>query len=266
MISLWDKQLMRMYFRLYLSALPWLFSFSLLAQTELTFEPGVQHLRMLDRHASPLAYQTTGTNLGLHFRKEKNNRLLSMRGSFMISQLEPVDASLFRYNFNGEKNTISAALAISHLWKHQRIPSFWWGATLNYNAFVDFEGVANFPWATLYGDVGLRARRDFLVGEKITLQVDAGLPLVGVVTRQPYNFIPRVEEEEPGVPSLLKLGTKVATWNSYQRFDFGLAGKLELGRRWTLRPEYRFHWARYTTPDVLRLYRQEVVVGLSYKF
>jgi len=262
-----SKQLISMCLRLSLFALLLLLSSTtLLAQVELAFEPGVQHLRMLDRHASPLAYQTTGTNLGFLFRKEKNDRLLTIRATYLNSQLEPVNASLFRYNFNGDKNTTAATLAINRLWKHRRIPSLWWGLSASYNALVDFEGVANFPWATLYGDVGLKVRKDLSVGEKISLELEAGLPLVGIVTRQPYNFIPRVEGEEPGVPSLLKLGTKVATWNRYQRLDFSLAGKIELGQHWSLRPAYRFHWARYPEPKVLRLYRQEVVVGLSYKF
>jgi len=184
----------------------------------------------------------------------------------MVSQLEPANADLFRYNFNGEKNTIAAALAISHLWKHQKIPAFWWGPSLSYNALVDFEGVANFPWVTLYGDVGLKFRKGVSVGEKVKLQFEAGLPLVGIVTRQPYNYIPRVQGEEPGVSSVLKLGSKLATWNNYQRLDFGLAGKIELGPRWALRPAYCFHWARYSKPAVIRLYRQEVVVGISYRF
>jgi len=242
-----------MYLRFYYCSLLLLISFTLLAQAELAFEPGVQHLRMLDRHSSPLAYQTTGTNLGLHFRKEKNSRLLSIRVAYMNSQLEPVDASLFRYNFNGDKNTTVAALAISHLWKHRRIPSLWWGVSTSYNALVDFEGVANFPWATLYGDVGFKIRKDLSVGDKVNFVVEVGVPLIGMVTRQPYNFIPREEGEEPGVPSLLKLGTKVATWNNYQRLDIGLAGKIKLGQRWVLRPAYRFHWVRYSEPNTLRL-------------
>ncbi len=256
-----------MNFRQHLFTLVFLLCASaLVAQTELVLEPGLGHLRILDRHASPLVYQTTNPQLGLRLLKIKNKRLLDVRVSYMNGQLEPADADLSRYEFKGDKNTNTFALAASRLWQHQRDSSVWWGVSAGYNVYIDFVGIANFPWATLYGDVGLTLRKDFAIGEKICLSATVGLPLLGVVTRQPYNFIPRIEGEEPGVSSLLTLGTEVVTWNSYQRTDLSLSGKVKLGQRWTLRPTYRFHWARYTEPKVIRLYRQELVASLSYKF
>jgi len=75
----------RYYMNFHLSFFFFLLSSTVFAQTELALEPGGQHLRLLDRHASPLIYQTTGVSFGLHFRKEKNNRQLSIRANYMVS-------------------------------------------------------------------------------------------------------------------------------------------------------------------------------------
>lgn len=254
-----------MYLSLRFLTLGLLFSLSLSAQSELVIESGLQHLRILDRHASPLIYQSTAPGFSLVFRKEKPNSFLSTRANLMISQLEPANGSLFRYDFKGTKNTIAAGFVIDYLRKNDAEKTLWWGGSLNYSALIDFEGVANFPWATLYGDLGLKVRKDFSIGDKFRLQGEVGLPVIGLVTRQPYNFIPRREGEEPGVPSLFVLGTKVVTWNKYQRLDMGISGSIKLGDRWLLRPAYRLHWARYTAPKTIQLYRQKLVLGVSYK-
>ncbi|MEM9930436.1 MAG: hypothetical protein AAF840_11500, partial [Bacteroidota bacterium] len=154
---------------------------------------------------------------------------------------------------------------LDYLIKQQEDKQLWWGGSLTYQALIDFEGVANFPWATLYGDLGVKLRRDFTIGERLTLQGEVSVPIVGLVTRQPFNYIPRRQGEEPGVASLLALGTEVVTLNKYQRFNLSLSTPLPIGKRWLLRQSYNFHWFRYAEPKPISLYHHQLIFGLYYQ-
>ncbi|MEM9529221.1 MAG: hypothetical protein AAGA31_21605, partial [Bacteroidota bacterium] len=235
----------------------------------LFLETGLQHTRMLDRHASPLSYAVTALQNSLGYENRKPKRLWSGHLTYSLGQFQPANGDLPRYEFDDSQlNSYLIGFGLSYLrrWRSNENSTTYLGASLTYEMMVDFEGIANFPWLTGQGDIGLDYRREWKGKGKSIWHVAVGLPLVGHIVRQPYNFIPRRDNEEPGVGSALAVGSKIVTWDSYQKINFEAGIAWPLSDRWTLRPTYRFQWFRYTDPKPISAYRHELVARINYHF
>lgn len=235
----------------------------------LILEAGLQHTRFLDRHASPVPYAVTALQNSLGYENRRLQRIWSARLTYSLGQFQPANGDLPRYEFNGSSlnsNLIGLGLGYLRRWKEKEKSTSYLGASFQYGLMVDFEGIANFPWLTGQGDIGIDYRYEWQNKGKSTWHIAVGLPLVGHIIRQPYNFIPRRDNEEPGVASALAIGSKVVTWDKYQKVNLEVGLAWPLNDRWTLRPTYRFQWFRYAEPKPISAYRQELVARINYHF
>lgn len=223
------------------------------------------HLRQLDRHASPIIYALTAPQIGLGVQKVKQDTYWwEAQLNFSIGQIKPADRDLYQFQSIGNLNTILVGLRgqyLRHLSNNQHL-----GVALLFGLGIDFEGIAQFPWSTGQGYLGVSYRKTWTSPKGNQWIVNASLPVVGLVIRQPYNFIPRRDNETPGVSSLLATGTKLASWGSYQRADLAVAYRLSLNDKWAFEPGYRFSWFHYELADDIRAYQQTLHLRLVKKF
>ncbi|MEM0995152.1 MAG: hypothetical protein AAGI49_19130 [Bacteroidota bacterium] len=230
---------------------------------------GLHHFTMLDQHASPVVYTINAPIAQIGYQHQNTQRILCFNLYFGLGQLKASDNDLPTLNTDLGRSTTIAGLDV-YYWKDlERQSENWqhaWGGSFQYDFMIDFEAVGNFPWAMSQAVLGVNYSSAYLFENGNQLKASVGLPLLGIWTRLPYYSIPRTQGKVPGVGSYFAEGTKLATWNNFQRIDLSLAYQFSLNERWQLCADYQFAWFHYTLPDDIFAYQQQLNLQLAYSF
>lgn len=227
---------------------------------------GIYHISILDQQASPLVYRGHASTIHVGFDREKKNAL--WRYDFNYGWLG-FHASNPDYRFEKrEFKGTYGALRISHLRTlsetGKSVISL--GAMLQQEVVLDFEGVADFPWIFGQGGVFAKGSWEYQLSEQQTLSAKLAFPLFGWITDMPYNQIPRIEGRVPDEITVIKEGTRMVSWNSYQRIDLGLGYTFKLSERWQLYADYQWAWFHDKTPRDFWAYQGVLMVGVGYRW
>ncbi len=230
----------------------------------LQFNIGLDHGRLLDRHASPLVYTYSMPHFSRAYFNQKPNRQWRVWLQASLGNMARRNDELRTTEVQGT-NTYAVGLGFSYLkpWKQSTTQRHLLGGSLRLDLISDFEAIAEGPWITAQGRVAVDYRFEKQLPNGHQLSLQASLPVLGIVARQPFHFIPRTAGQAPAINSFLKKGTSIASWNKYQRLDFQLSYQLPLGNRWTLAPSYNFSWFRYSEPKPVSIYQQQATIQLS---
>ncbi|MEM6700900.1 MAG: hypothetical protein AAF599_21030 [Bacteroidota bacterium] len=230
---------------------------------------GLHHFTMLDRHATPVIYKVNAPITQLGYQHQDAKRTLAVDLYFGLGQFKASNSDLPVLDSDLGLSTTIAGLDIQY-WKNLNSQTEHWqhalGGSLQYDFMIDFEAVGDFPWAMSQATLEVNYSRTYLFENGNRLNASIGLPILGIWTRLPYYSIPRTQGKVPGVGSYFAEGTKLATWNNFQRIDLSLAYQLPLNERWQLQAGYRFVWFHYTIPDDIFAYQQQLNLDLSYSF
>lgn len=231
------------------------------------FQLGTEHGRLLDRHASPLVYTYTMPHFALGFLNQNDKRQWRVWAQLSLGNIERRNDELRTTEVEGT-NTYSVGLGLSYLrsWKQSQQWQHYLGGSLQLNLISDFEAIAEAPWASGQGRLAIdyQLARKMSNGNRLSAQIS--LPLLGIVARQPYHFIPRNPGQAPGFASFLDKGTSIVSWDKYQRVDLEIGYQMQLGERWLLTPSYSFSWFRFSAPRPINTYQQQLGLRLGYRF
>lgn len=243
----------------------------LLGQNNKTFSLslGVQNFTMLDQHASPVIYQLNTPIAKLGYQHQNPKRMLTFDLYFGLGQLKASDNNLPILDSDLGLSTTAAGFDVYYRrslssntdnWQHSL------GASFQYDFMIDFEAVGDFPWAMSQAAFEINYSRAYLFENGNRLKAMIGVPVFGIWTRLPYYSIPRTQGKVPGVGSYFAEGTKLATWNNFQRIDLSLAYQFQLNEKWQLQAGYQFAWFHYALPDDIFAYQQQLNLQLGYSF
>jgi len=224
---------------------------------------------MLDQQASPVVYNLNAPLAQLSYQHQNLQKTLVFNAYFSLGQLKANNNNLPTLNTELGLSTTVAGLDIFY-WKNLNTNTDNWqqmlGASFQYDFMIDFEAIGDFPWAMGQANLGINYGRKYLLENGNRLEAKVGIPVFGIWTRMPYYNIPRTQGKVPGVGSFLAEGTKLATWNHYQRIDLSLAYQFQLNERWQLQASYQFAWFHYVLPDDIYVYQQQLNLQLDYSF
>jgi len=235
----------------------------------LSLSLGFHDFTMLDQHASPIIYNLNAPIAQLGYQQQNTKRTLAFDLYFGLGQLKASNSELPTLDSDLGLSTTTAGFDIYYLgnlssskenWRHAM------GTSFQYDFMIDFEAVGGFPWAMSQAALEINYRRTYLFETGDRLEARVGLPILGIWTRLPYYSIPRTQGKVPGVGSYFAEGTKLATWNNFQRINLSLAYQFQLNARWQLQAGYQFAWFHYAIPDDIFAYQQQVELRLHYSF
>lgn len=238
----------------------------LAAQTEpernLLLHLGVQHFTMLDRQATPVLYEAWGPQLSIGYNQRTQKGLLTFGLNGGLLKFQPNDPELqfIVTSLSG----ISAGLNASYLHSILEVnkSEFLVGAALKQEVILDFDGIGNFPWIFGQGGIFVKGRWNYSLNEKNQFSATLALPVFSWITDMPYNQIPRVPGKEPGVGSVISEGSRIASWNSYQRVDVELMYRFDFHEKWSLSSRYQWAWFHDSQPLDLWAYQGTFSVGI----
>ncbi|MEM7574800.1 MAG: hypothetical protein AAF433_17980 [Bacteroidota bacterium] len=232
----------------------------------LEFQLGLEHGRLLDRHASPLVYTYSMPHFSLGYINQSQQRQWRVWAQLSLGNMERRNDELRTTEVEGN-NTYSAGFGFSYLrsWKQSQQWQHYLGGSLQLNLISDFEAIAEGPWVTAQGRLALDYQLERQLNNGNRLKAQVSLPLLGIVARQPFHFIPRNPGQSPGFASFLDRGTQIVSWDKYQRFDLEVSYQISLGQRWLLIPTYSFSWFRFSDPQPISAYQQQLGLRLGLR-
>lgn len=235
-------------------------------QRQLRLGVGVYHINMLDKQASPLVHKGLGrtVQLGFDLKKEVAWWKYELNYGWLGFHASNPDFRFEERDFEGTY----AALRISHLRKISESEKWTLrvGAMLQQEAMLDFEGVADFPWIFAQGGLFVNGHWEYKLSERQSIAGKISLPLFGWITDMPYNQIPRVEGRAPDEISVIRKGTRMASWGSFQRIDLGVDYSLDFSNKWRLNATYQWAWFHDAVPRDFWAYQGALQLGIGYRW
>jgi len=215
----------------------------------LTAGAGLAYLTMLDRQASPVLYVGSGPAFLLTYERiaATNQWQLEVNGGMLAMQ--PSDKELRFEDPYFSAQTGGFHLTYLHLIKSYEKSTWKIGASLNEEMLVDMNyEVGRWPYAFAQGGLYAEAQWNYQLSGRHQLGASVALPIVAAITDMPYNQIPRVEGQYPGLASIFKVGTRMPFWNTYQRADIDLAYEFTASSKWRLGARYKWAWLHDQEP------------------
>lgn len=250
------------------------------SENALTLNFGPSYIIRQDLIFSPAIHRDFSLiNLGLEYtRKAKFLQVVSLR----YANYNPMVASPYEFTDHGESNTAyphsfnivdldyqlgkdikeikNATITVGGLFTtdiqamdyvYGRISSFGYYASLGIGFFGTYERPVN---------------------EKSKLAATLKLPLFAWFTRSPYlvnddEFIENISSHSGFKTFMAYLGDgQMATWNSFQTFDFELKYKYDLSGRWECGAAYLFEFIHMSQPRNLLSFRNYLNLSATFKF
>ena len=234
------------------------------SKRKLFFRIGQQQIHLLDEQASPILYRGQGMQLQLGFAKQKASHAWEYQLGFASLVMEPSNPEL-RFG-EVEATTTAAHLLISYLRKLTSKGKWNWyvGGKFQQELLLDFDAIADFPWIFAQGGLFLQTKFDYRLNEKHDLSASLALPIFSWLIDMPYQQIPRLEGRGPDVVSVIKTGTRLSFWDSYQRVDFNLNYQYSFSPKWQLAANYQWAWFHDREPRDLWAFQGRLSLGLSH--
>lgn len=237
------------------------------AQNRLGLQLGGQHLSFLDQQASPLLYQGLGPQLRLTYNRQHDRsewEYILRAGVLAFSPQEPSIRELRSASLSGT----SVGLQASYYYRFAERESwaFSAGVGLRQEMLLDFGAIGDFPWILGQGNLLLKAKADYDLGEQHHFSAELGLPAFSWITDMPYNQIPRLENRAPDVVTVFAVGTRTPSWGSYQRVDLGLVYRYDWNEKWSFSSRYDWAWYHDATPKDLWAYQGVLTLGVDRRW
>ncbi len=220
-----------------------------------------------DQHASPVHYQLNAPAIRLGYEVESAKAYSLYYVQYGNGKFRPKNGDLNYLTEDVGWASRAIDLRAQHLRKLKSTDKemHLLGPVFQYDFKLDFDYLGNWPWAFGQAALGVsyQYRRALGTGK---LHAGIHLPLVALITRLPYSNIPRTQGQVPGVASLFQQGSSINTLDKYQRVDLFIAYNKSIGEKWDIRPSYQFYWLRFSEPDVVQAYDQQLAVQFIRNF
>jgi len=232
----------------------------------LSLHMGAQHITMLDEQATPVLYQGMGPQVALAYewRAPTHWWQFGLNGGLLRFQPADPEVSFSEPYLSG----IAGGLHISylHLLRENEKSTWMLGASIQEELLVDFEGIGNWPYILGQGGIYAKGRWDYLLTHKHHIGAVISFPMLAWLTDMPYHQIPRVEGRAPDVVSAIRIGTRIPSWDSYQRVDIKLMYEFHFNEKWSFCTHYDWAWFHDAKPHDLWAYQGRLAFGLIHKW
>ncbi|MFK7935829.1 MAG: hypothetical protein AB8G22_20110 [Saprospiraceae bacterium] len=242
----------------------------LTASNEFSLSLGATNFSLLDQHASPLVYQMTAPSIGFHFSKNKPQWRWEIEAQATLGNLQIQRDDLA---FNLTNRFFQPRTSMFHLqygWlknvvKKDKFQTYL-GGKLRYEFWQDFDSVANWAWGIGQGSLQLAGRQEFILKNEQQITLELAIPIVGLITRLPYNLIPRIPDQSPGVASFFATGTRLTSLHQYRSLFFNIGYQKALNERWQVGLKIQTDLYYYELPAPVRARQQQLQLNLTYRW
>jgi hypothetical protein len=241
---------------------------------------GWQNFRMLDKHASPLAYGTNSIfpKVGFSYNRKTSRSDFQLELSGAIGQLLPTRFGQRNYKtrFN---ETDSFQYTISSPFYNANIKAsyfrnisslsggdmkYWAGGVLNESAYYG-DAVANFPWLVNAADLSPAFKVAYTPSNQHNLGIQFDFAAIGLVTRSIYALFPKSNRDK-NTTAFFKQGTRTALPNKYRKVNMQLTYQYQVSREFAMGAAYAMKWMRYSQPGMLRAMDKNFDVRFLYTY
>ncbi|MEO1450314.1 MAG: hypothetical protein AAFV07_12350 [Bacteroidota bacterium] len=225
---------------------------------------GGHQVKLLDLHASPIIHKGPGPGFQVRYVHEGEKRSWDFDLGYGKLRFQPSQEALrFRKpSFSGDFVQLQATnlytLSDTERWTWQV------GGMIRQMLMMDFDGVGNFPWIFAAGGMYAKGKVHYRLNETHAFSGTLALPLASWITDMPYEHIPRIEGQAPGVNSALREGTRLTSWNSFQQVLAELDYHYSLSDNWSFQAQYQWNWMHEAQPSDLWAYRHGLLLGFNY--
>jgi hypothetical protein len=263
-------------------------SASLSAQQQHHFRLGAsfQRTRMVDKQASPLAYESSGKTFSFGYtRYDGKGRfdvgLNGSLGDFFPSGFAGrkfynpgynADGSPKRDSFPMIGNLYSGRLSVGYAKrlsalvtdkKLLREPAGYAGLSLNNQLFYS-DNIVRSGWintATVNADYFQELR----AGRKHFFELKLSIPLFGAATRLPYHKTVSTARPEGNLKTLFRQGTHFASVFDLQNVNLSFDYRYALSKRFDLGLQYSGQWLRYSREQPVTLFQDNIGLAVYIK-
>ena len=235
-------------------------------QRQLSLQPSIMHISLLDNQATPVLHEGLGPGLGLTFARETRLDLWRFSLGGNLLRFQPAEAAL-RWREPYLSGTY-AQFQMAYLRTIKETASWKWalGGRIQQDVLIDFDRIGNFPYVFIPGGIFAESKVSFSPSSKHLLSGSLAIPFLSWITDMPYNQIPRVEGRAPDVVSAFQAGTRLATLNSYQRVDASLTYSFSFRPKWQLHLQHLWAWMHDVHPRNMWAYHGNAALGISYQW
>lgn len=241
---------------------------------------GWQNFKMLDKHASPLAYGTNSIfpKIGFSYSRQTSRSDFQIEVSGASGQLLPkrfgnrtykakwserdsfqytVSSPFYNANIKASYFRNIRPFSTSHI-------KYWIGGVLNESAYYS-DGVANFPWIINAADISPAFKVAYTPSFQHSVGIQVDFAAFAVVTRSIYALFPKTNKDKNAV-SFFKQGTRIALPDKYRKANLQLTYQYQVSRKFAVGAAYGIKWMRYSNPKMLHAIDKNFDIKLSYTY
>lgn len=209
---------------------------------------GLTNLAIADRKASPINYKSNLLNVSVGYIKSNSSTFSTGTLQFAMGSLKKIG------NFRNESGLFRNALLSPTLsYKYLKSPGRsgnYFGGGFRYQILYAGNGPSNTDYFLGNGAFSFEYTKVFREINLGKPYLNAGVPLLSVITQLPYSRVPRVEGKSPGIASLFRTGTSLNTLNKVQDFTFNMGMERLTGPKTTIGLDYGFQYTRIGIGDL----------------
>ena len=241
---------------------------------------GWQNFKMLDQHASPLAYGTNSIfpKIGISYSRQTNRSDFQLELSGTSGNLNPKnfgarkykakwnEKDSFQYNVGGA--FYNANIKASYFRNLNSLSSddlhYWVGGVLNESAYYS-DAVANMPWVFNAADLSPAFKVAYTPSSQHSIGIQVDFAAIAVVTRAVYALFPKSNKDK-NVPAYFKQGTKTAFPDKYRKASLQLTYQYQVSHKFAVGAGYSMKWMRYSTPKMLHATDKNFDIKFLYTY
>jgi len=241
---------------------------------------GWQNMKMLDQHASPLAYGTNSIfpRVGLSYSRQTGRSAYDIEVSGASGQINPARFGARQYKAKWSQTdsfqyTLSSPIYMTDIKVsyYRNLGSlstgnqnYWVGGALEESAYLAPE-MMNMPW--LYNAVDLSpavaVNYEPSFDHNIGIKVD--FAAIALVSRATYGFFAKSNKDK-NVKAFLKQGTRAVLPNKYRKGNLNLFYRYQVSRKFAMGSSYKLKWTHYSVPKPLRVLDKSLDFKFSYTY
>ena len=239
---------------------------------------GVGYIQTMDLQVSPKMYQGLRKNLHLDYLRNLEKGIFTTSLNVFLGNLSPSGSGLTFYaneiDIYGTETAESISLEIAPMGFNLEIGYLHKLQTLTTSRTAlyvggSFEENLNFiPGFVAIGlinngSINAKARLDYLLKNNRPLIFQLSVPMVSVVTRNPYS-------NSPGIPDKSAFSTfftgnnKIETFNHFQNIRFSVRYPFLFTKRMTVDAAYEASWLHYNKPQHLTQLVNQLSLGITF--
>jgi hypothetical protein len=241
---------------------------------------GWQNFKVLDKHASPLAYGTNAIfpKVGLSYSRQTSRSDFEIAVSGSSGQLLPKHFGARTYKAKWSA-TDSFQYTISSPFYHADIKAsyyrnisslstnhvqYWLGGIINESAYYG-DAVANKPWIINMADLSPALKIDYAPAAKHSIGVKIDFAAIAFVTRATYAFFPKSNKDK-NVPAYFKQGTRLTFPDKYHKGSVQLTYQYQVSHKFAVGTAYSMKWIHYSYPKALHAMDKNFDIKFLYTY